>query len=93
MSKLGQRMIVAAREALAWANGEETGAIAHEFPDVKAIRTRLGLSQSAFAKKFGLAVGNVRDWEQGRSVPDRSARVLLKVIATEPEAVVRALAA
>jgi putative transcriptional regulator len=93
MSKLGQRMIVAAREALAWANGEETGAILHEFPDVKAIRTRLGLSQAAFAKKFGLAVGNVRDWEQGRSVPDRSARVLLKVIATEPEAVVRALAA
>jgi putative transcriptional regulator len=93
MSKVGERMIEASCEALAWADGEETGAILHEFPDVKAIRTRLGLSQAAFAKKFGLAVGNVRDWEQGRSVPDRSARVLLKVIATEPEAVVRALAA
>ena len=31
-------------------------------------------------------------WEQGRRRPDRAARVLLAVIAREPEAVLRALA-
>ena len=31
------------------------------------------------------------EWEQGRRVPDRAARVLLTVIDREPEAVVRAL--
>ena len=33
----------------------------------------------------------VQDWEQGRRVPDRAARVLLTVIDRDPEAVVRAL--
>ena len=33
----------------------------------------------------------LQEWEQGRRVPDRAARVLLTVIDREPEAVVRAL--
>ena len=40
---------------------------------------------------FGLDVRAVQEWEQGRRVPDRAARVLLTVIDREPEAVVRAL--
>ena len=89
MSKLGQRLLASAQEAL----GTDNGAILHEFPDVKAIRTGLGLSQSAFAERFGLAVGSVRDWEQGRTAPDRPALVLLRVIAHAPEAVDAALRA
>jgi putative transcriptional regulator len=60
--------------------------------DVKAIRGKLGMTQAAFAKTYGLPAANIRDWEQGRRMPDQSARVLLKVIAAEPEAVARALA-
>ena len=63
-----------------------------EAVDVKAIRSRLGLSQEAFAATYGFAVTAVRDWEQGRRQPDRSARILLKVVEKEPEAVARALA-
>lgn len=59
--------------------------------DVKAIRAKLGLSQVAFAGRFGLPVGNIRDWEQGRSRPDQSSRVLLRVIERSPEAVSEAL--
>lgn len=33
----------------------------------------------------------LQEWEQGRRVPDRAARVLLTVIDRDPEAVVRAL--
>ena len=60
--------------------------------DVRKIRTRLGLSQEAFAKTYGFALSAVRDWEQGRRRPERSARVLLKIVEKEPEAVTRALA-
>ncbi len=60
--------------------------------NVKKIRTRLGLSQEAFAQTYGFALSAVRDWEQGRRRPERSARVLLKIVEREPEAVTRALA-
>jgi putative transcriptional regulator len=60
--------------------------------NVKKIRTRLGLSQESFAQTYGFTVSAVRDWEQGRRQPERSARILLKVVEKEPEAVLRALA-
>lgn len=60
--------------------------------DVRKIRTRLGLSQQAFAQTYGFALSAVRDWEQGRRRPERSARILLKIVEKEPEAVTRALA-
>jgi putative transcriptional regulator len=61
--------------------------------DVKAIRARTGLSQTAFARQFGFSVSAVRDWEQNRRRPEASARILLLVIDREPEAVARALSA
>jgi hypothetical protein len=39
----------------------------------KTIRKRLGLSQERFAATQGFAVSAVRDWEQGRRQPERSA--------------------
>ncbi|MBI5130363.1 MAG: helix-turn-helix domain-containing protein [Rhodopseudomonas palustris] len=60
--------------------------------DVKKIRTGLGLSQESFAQTYGFALSAVRDWEQGRRQPERSARILLRVVEKEPEAVTRALA-
>jgi putative transcriptional regulator len=60
--------------------------------DVRKIRTRLKLSQEAFAETYGFALSAVRDWEQGRRKPERSARILLKIVEKEPEAVTRALA-
>ena len=46
--------------------------------DVRAIRTRMRMTQQRFADVFGLPVSNVRDREQGRSAPDQAARVLLR---------------
>jgi putative transcriptional regulator len=59
--------------------------------DVKKIRRRLGLSQEAFAQTYGFALSAVRDWEQGRRKPERSARILLRIVEKEPGAVTRAL--
>jgi putative transcriptional regulator len=61
-------------------------------PNIKQIRARLQLSQRQFAQKFQLSLKTVQDWEQGRSQPDQAARILLKVIAVNPEAVTEALA-
>jgi putative transcriptional regulator len=60
--------------------------------DVRAIRQRLGLSQEQFAARYGFSVETIRNYEQGHRKPQGPARVLLKVIATEPDAVTRALA-
>jgi putative transcriptional regulator len=61
-------------------------------PDVRALRHRLDLSQSEFAARFGFSVRTVQQWEQGRAVPDRSARILLRVIEKMPKAVENAMA-
>ena len=60
-------------------------------PDVALLRRRMKLSQADFATRFGFSVATVRNWEQGRVLADGPARILLAVIANEPQAVVRAL--
>lgn len=60
--------------------------------DVRGIRRRLGLSQEQFAARFGFSVETIRNYEQGHRRPTGPARVLLRVIAAEPDSVTRALA-
>ena len=59
---------------------------------ILALRKRMKLSRREFADRFGLDARAVQDWEQGRRLPDRAARVLLTVIEHDPKAVERALA-
>ena len=61
-------------------------------PNPKAIRLAMGLSQEAFARRFEIAVGTLRDWEQGAHIPDSTAKAYLRVIEADPDAVVQALA-
>ena len=61
--------------------------------DVRAIRESLGKSQSEFALLIGVSVATLRNWEQGRRVPEGPARALLRVTAANPRAVIRALSA
>ena len=66
---------------------------ADEIEDVRALRTRLGLSQEAIAARLGFSVDAIRQYESPRRVPTGPVRTLLRVIAHEPDAVTRALAA
>lgn len=97
MSKPGSRILEGALHALAIAKGEADPSeyVVHipKGVDVREIRKRQGLTQQAFAERYGFSVGRVKDWEQGRSPVDAPIRILLTVIDKEPEAVVRALAA
>ncbi|MGH6978855.1 MAG: helix-turn-helix domain-containing protein [Brevundimonas sp.] len=83
-------------EAVAHAEGAPEGArVRVHVPaevDVRAIRQREGLTQSAFAARYGFSTDAVKQWEQHRRNPEAAARTLLTVIEREPEAVARALA-
>lgn len=87
MSKAGERLIGAAREALSIARGEK------EAPrifipadiDVRAIRHATKLSQEDFAATFGFTVTQIRDWEQHRARPLGGVRAYLMLIKARPE--------
>lgn len=94
-TKAGKRLIQAAKEMVAHYKGEidlPTRRVAVPSSiDVASIRKEFGYSQQKFADCFGFALSAVKDWEQGRRNPERSARILLTVIATNPQAVQQAL--
>ena len=94
MSEVGESILRGLEQAVEYAQGERKSFVEHRFVDVdvKAIRDKLGMSQSQFASAFSISLGTLKQWEQGRRVPEGPARVLLQVIEREPEAVRRALA-
>lgn len=61
-------------------------------PNPQQIRETLGLTQREFAKQFEIALGTLRDWEQGARRPDSAAKAYLRVIQENPDAVRAALA-
>ncbi len=89
---LGEELIEAMGEVIAHQGGEvklkeRVIKVAPKSVDVASIRRRLGLSQREFANRYGFGVRALQEWEQNRRTPDRSARILLKVIENHPEAV------
>ncbi len=63
----------------------------HASVRVRMVRQRLNLTQAAFARRFRVPLGTIRDWEQGRRRPDAPALALLQIIDREPDAALRAL--
>ena len=59
--------------------------------DATAIRAKTGLSQANFAKQIGVSVATLRNWEQGRRMPDGPAQVLLRMLNQDPGIVQRTL--
>lgn len=80
------------KDATAFVQGKRFRARVVAGPDIKAIRERVKMTQAKFAKAYGLPLGTVKDWEQGRRQPDAPARALLTLIAKKPEVVRRVLA-
>jgi putative transcriptional regulator len=60
-------------------------------PCPKEIREQLGLTQREFSNRFQIALGTLRDWEQGARRPDSAAKAYLRVIEQDPAAVLAAL--
>lgn len=95
MSKAFSGIKKGLEEAIAFSEGKNDKAVIHEFGplDVKAIRAKVGMSQSEFASAFGISVSTLRHWERGDRTPQGPALVLLNVVAKEPKAVLKALRA
>jgi putative transcriptional regulator len=80
-------------EAIAIARGEKKPAKIYVPPeiDVKAVRSKLGLSQDDFASNFGFTVHQIRQWEQNRSRPLGAVRAYLMIIERDPRRVLELL--
>src|SRR5437879_5736898 len=94
-STLGEKLLRSAQQARDWVNGKPSRVrvtyVAVPHTDVRKLRTKLGLSQTQFAAKFGFSLDSIQNWEQGHRQPEGPARTLLTVIAKNPKAVEDAL--
>ena len=52
--------------------------------DVAALRRFIGLSQETFALALGISIHTLRNWEQGRRMPEGPALALLRIAARHP---------
>jgi len=94
-SRMGKRLITAMKEVVAHVEGKVALPMRYiEIPedvDVKAIRSRLGLSQAEFSRRYAVSQRSLQEWEQGRRRPDGAVRAYLTVIERNPKAVAAAL--
>jgi putative transcriptional regulator len=95
LNELEKDLLEAAQEMLAHMRGEIELPTYYYTPpenvDVKQIRSNLHLTQKQFAHFIGASVHAVRHWENGRRKPDGTARTLLRVLQSNPCAVLDAL--
>jgi putative transcriptional regulator len=94
MSRAGHSIRRGLEQAVTYAQGQVTKGYRVHVPahvDVKAIRTKLGMTQQAFAARFGFSINTLRHWEQGKREPEGPTRAYLLVIDRAPHAVQRAL--
>ena len=86
-------LIAGLRDVAAYRRGAREGFVTHvpAAVDVRAIRRQRGQTQDGFARTYGFSIAAVRDWEQGRRQPERSARILLAMVTHAPEAVERVM--
>ncbi|MCP4401669.1 MAG: type II toxin-antitoxin system MqsA family antitoxin [bacterium] len=92
----GEQILEGLEDALDYAQGKQEGQRAHRVAvlqdiDVRAVRQQLHMSQQEFAENFGFSIHSIRNWEQGKRHPQGPARILLTVIARNPQAVQHAL--
>ena len=93
MGKAFTEISAGLEDAILHAKGQSSGVIEHnsEAINVKAIREKTGMSQQKFCVTFGISLGTLRHWEQGLRSPRGAAKVLLKVVQHNPEAVIEAI--
>ena len=91
----GEALLEGLREAAAWKRGELVleAVEVNPMPPERIRSIRRGVSKSArdFEQRFGIPAATLSNWEQGRRTPDPAARVLLRVIERDPEAVLRVM--
>jgi len=88
---IGLEILEGIQEVKAYKMGEvdlRTRVLAEPSPP-KEIRSRLHLSQAAFAGLMGVSLRTIQDWEQGRRKPRGAATSLLRIAEQHPEVFVQ----
>jgi len=90
--ELFRELVASVKEGAAILRGEVPARRAYQIDALNIRRIRQGyqLTQNEFAALLGISVRTLRNWEQGRRVPEGPARVLLQVAAKHPEAILDA---
>ena len=93
MNRFSKDLIQGLKEATDFLDGKREGMRVHviEVPVVRAIRRGLHMSQHEFADAFRIPLATLKNWEQGRRLPDAPAVAYLRVIARRPEMIREAL--
>lgn len=52
--------------------------------EIKQLRARLGMSQSEFSKVYGIPIGSLKNYEQGRRKPDKAGANFFRLIRADP---------
>jgi putative transcriptional regulator len=93
MNKFSRNLVKSMGEACAHAEGKPTRARVRviTISDVRAIRRKLRMSQSEFARRYRIPLPTLKNWEQGRRQPDAPASAYLRAIARRPREISDAL--
>ena len=59
--------------------------------ETRGVRLKLGLTQQKFARKFGIPVTAIREWERNGTPTDPVLQALLRILDRIPEPALRAL--
>jgi len=95
MSRFGKELIASMKQAAAHARGRRVRGMRVtkvEIPDVKAIRRSLRMSQQRFAAAYRIPLPTLKNWEQGRRLPDAPAAAYLLAIKRRPKEILEAVA-
>jgi putative transcriptional regulator len=82
--KITPNMVDRAVRQTDWAAQDALTDVATAASIVRTVRKRLGISQTAFAARYHIPIGTLRDWEQDRKRVDAPSQAYLRVIAREP---------
>jgi putative transcriptional regulator len=91
--KMFEELLESVREGGAILRGQKKPSRRFEMGSsgIRAIRERTSLSQTEFAKLIGVSVKTLQNWEQDRRHPTGPAAALLRIIASEPKLVLKAI--
>lgn len=92
--ELFNELVASVKEGGAILRGEKEAGRSFQLQplDIKHIRENYKLTQEQFSALLGISVSTLRNWEQGRRVPEGPAMVLLRVAEKHPQAVLDAVA-
>lgn len=93
MNKIYASIAKGLRQAKAYSKGRkvEVRVFRPKPVDVKELRNKIGMTQSAFAASLGISLGTLRHWERGDRYPHGPALVLLNILYRDPQTVLRVL--